>query len=61
MLDAGDHVDNVPMPAEMRDVLIAYTAAHYKPEPRARRCAATIRRGAPSAANHRSGSGESRG
>jgi len=34
MLDAGEHVDNVPMPADMRDELAAYTADHYKPEPR---------------------------
>lgn len=34
MLDAGDHVDNVPMPAAMREALEAYTAVHYKPEPR---------------------------
>jgi hypothetical protein len=61
MLDAGDHVDNVPMPAEMRDVLIAYTAAHYKPEPRKK-----VRRNDPfrEGAFRRessSGSGESRG
>ena len=34
MLDAGDHVDNVPMPEPLRVALTAYTAAHYKPEPR---------------------------
>ncbi len=34
MLDAGDHVDNVPMPDALRDALLAYTDAHYKPEPR---------------------------
>ena len=34
MLDAGDHVDNVPMPDAMRVELTAYTAANYKPEPR---------------------------
>jgi len=61
MLDAGDHVDNVPMPAEMREVLIAYTAAHYKPEPRKK-----VRRNDPfrEGAFRRessSGSGESRG
>ena len=34
MLDAGDHVDNVPMPDALRAELQAYTDAHYKPEPR---------------------------
>lgn len=34
MLDAGDHVDNVPMPDGLREQLAAYTAAHYKPEVR---------------------------
>ena len=34
MLDAGDHVDNVPMPDSLRAALTTYTAAHYKPEPR---------------------------
>ncbi len=34
MLDAGDHVDNVPMPDSLRAVLMGYTDAHYKPEPR---------------------------
>ena len=34
MLDAGDHVDNVPMPDALRGELQAYSDAHYKPEPR---------------------------
>jgi len=34
MLDAGDHVDNVPMPDALRAELQAYSEAHYKPEPR---------------------------
>ena len=34
MLDAGDHVDNVPMPESLRAALTSYTAAHYKPESR---------------------------
>ncbi len=34
MLDAGDHVDTVPMPDSLRAVLMSYTDAHYKPEPR---------------------------
>ena len=34
MLDAGDHVDNVPMPDDLKAALLAYTNAHYKPEPK---------------------------
>jgi hypothetical protein len=34
MLDAGDHVDNVPMPEAMRAALIEYVNAHYTPEVR---------------------------
>ncbi len=34
MLDAGDHVDNVPMPDSLRAALTTYTATHYKPEAR---------------------------
>jgi Protein of unknown function (DUF3305) len=34
MLDAGDKVDNVPMPDEMRAALAEYSEAHYKPEVR---------------------------
>jgi hypothetical protein len=34
MLDAGDHVDNVPMPDGLREQLAAYTAARYTPEVR---------------------------
>ena len=34
MLDAGDRVDNVPMPEALRTTLTTYVAAHYKPEPR---------------------------
>ena len=34
MLDAGDHVDNVPMPDTLRVALASYTDANYKPEPR---------------------------
>ncbi len=34
MLDAGDRVDNVPMPDALRAALQVYTDAHYKPEPR---------------------------
>lgn len=34
MLDAGDHVDNMPMPDSLRATLTSYTAANYKPERR---------------------------
>ncbi|TAG05508.1 MAG: DUF3305 domain-containing protein [Betaproteobacteria bacterium] len=34
MLDAGDKVDNVPMPPDMLEALVEYTAAHYTPEVR---------------------------
>ena len=34
MLDAGDRVDNVPMPDDLRIALLAYTTLHYKPEPK---------------------------
>ncbi len=34
MLDAGDHVDNVPMPDDLKAALLAYTNAYYKPEPK---------------------------
>ena len=34
MLDAGDRVDNVPMPDDLKSALLAYTNAHYKPEPK---------------------------
>jgi Protein of unknown function (DUF3305) len=34
MLDAGDHVDNVPMPDAVKITLTAYTSQHFKPEPR---------------------------
>lgn len=34
MLDAGDHVDNVPMPDALKSALTEYTNVHYKPEPK---------------------------
>ena len=36
-LDAQERVDNVPLPAELRDWLKAYTDAHYRPEPKQRK------------------------
>ena len=34
MLDGGAQVDSVPLPPQFRDMLAAYVATHYKPEPR---------------------------
>lgn len=36
-LDAQERVDNVALPAELREWLQAYTDAHYKPEPKKRK------------------------
>jgi len=36
-LDAQERVDNVPLPAELREWLQAYTDEHYKPEPKKRK------------------------
>ena len=35
-MDAGEQVDNVPMPAEMRDWLGEFVSLHYRPEPKKR-------------------------
>ena len=37
LLDAQERVDNLPLAAEVRDWLQAYTHAHYRPEPKKRR------------------------
>jgi hypothetical protein len=37
LLDAQEHVDNVPLQGDLREWLQAFTAEHYKPEPRQRR------------------------
>jgi hypothetical protein len=34
MLDGGERVDGVPMPAAVRDWLTPFVAEHYKPEPK---------------------------
>lgn len=36
LLDAQERVDNVPLPAEVRDWLQAYTDEHYRPQPKRR-------------------------
>lgn len=37
LLDAQERVDNVPLPADVRQWLQAYTDEHYRPEPKKRR------------------------
>jgi hypothetical protein len=37
LLDAQEQVDNIPLPAEVRYWLQAYTDEHYRPEPKKRR------------------------
>ncbi|WP_395699147.1 DUF3305 domain-containing protein [Aquabacterium sp.] len=37
LLDAQERVDNLPLPADVRHWLQAYTEAHYRPEPKQRR------------------------
>lgn len=37
MLDAQERVDNVPVPADVREWLQAFTDANYRPEPKQRR------------------------
>jgi len=41
MLDGGEQVDAVPLPAGIREWMAPFVVEHYKPEP-ARRCGATI-------------------
>ncbi|MEK8052655.1 DUF3305 domain-containing protein [Ideonella sp. DXS22W] len=42
-LDAQERVDNVPLPAAVRDWLQAYTDEHYRPEPKQRKRPASFR------------------
>ncbi len=42
-LDAQERVDNLPLPAEVRDALAAFVDEHYKPEPKQRRRPASFR------------------
>ena len=44
LLDAQERVDNLPLPAEVVDMLQAFTATHYRPEPKQRRRPASFRR-----------------
>jgi hypothetical protein len=37
LLDAQERVDNLPLPADVREWLQAYTDANYRPEPKQRR------------------------
>lgn len=43
LLDAQERVDNVPLAPEVRDWLQAYTAVHYRPEPKERKRPASFR------------------
>jgi len=43
LLDAQERVDNLPLPAAVRDWLQAYNDAHYRPEPKQRRRPASFR------------------
>ena len=36
-LDSQERVDNVPLPADVRDWLHTFTATHYRPEPKGRK------------------------
>ena len=42
-LDAQERVDNLPLPAEVREWLATYTDEHYRPEPKQRRRPASFR------------------
>ncbi|MBQ0957816.1 DUF3305 domain-containing protein [Ideonella sp. 4Y11] len=44
LLDAQERVDNVPLPAELVQMLQAFTSAHYRPEPKQRRRPASFQR-----------------
>jgi hypothetical protein len=37
LMDAQERVDNVPLPADVRDWLQAYADEHYRPEPKQRK------------------------
>ena len=37
LMDAQERVDNVPLPADVREWLQAYTDEHYRPEPKQRK------------------------
>lgn len=43
LLDAQERVDNLSLPADVRDWLQAYTDAHYRPEPKRRQRPASFR------------------
>ncbi len=44
LLDAQEWVDNVPLSAEAREWLAAFTQKHYKPEPKQRKRPASFQR-----------------
>lgn len=43
LLDAQEQVDNLPLPAAVRDWLQAYADEHYRPEPKQRRRPASFK------------------
>lgn len=43
LLDAQERVDNLPLPADVRDGLQAFTDEHYRPEPKRRQRPASFR------------------
>ena len=43
LMDAQERVDNVPLPADVREWLQAYADEHYRPEPKQRRRPASFR------------------
>ena len=43
LLDAQERVDNLPLPAEVRDWLQAFADEHYRPEPKQRKRPASFR------------------
>ena len=43
LLDAQERVDNVPLPAEVRDALQVFADEHHRPEPKQRRRPASFR------------------
>ncbi|PZP32083.1 MAG: DUF3305 domain-containing protein [Roseateles depolymerans] len=43
-LDSQERVDNLPLPAAVRDWLQAYTDVHYRPEPKQRKRPASFQR-----------------
>jgi len=43
LMDAQERVDNVPLPADVREWLQVYADEHYRPEPKERKRPASFR------------------